>query len=224
MGASPVEVAAIREAVARDIMASANRGNVGASWRTWAEQTLAPAEVRWQETLRRLVEASVRRAGVGRHTWNRVSRRQAGVGFGGGRPIVPGRVRVTPETWMALDTSGSMGDAEIQGALNEVAGIIKAVAGPVTFVACDARVHGQGRVRTWREAQALVGGGGGTDFCPVFEAMEKARRHPDVLIVLTDGIGPAPETPPKGTEVVWVLLGPYARQPVAWGTSLRIEP
>ena len=226
MGASAVEVAQVRREVAEAIIAAAStsRGSVSAGWKRWAEQTVAPARLRWQDLLRRLVTAKVRKAGAGHMTWNRVSRRQSGVGFGSGRPVVPGRVRVTPETWVALDTSGSMGDAEIQGALGEVAGIIRAVAGPVTYLSCDASIHGRGKVRTWQEAAKLTSGGGGTDFRPVFDAVEKAPRKPDCLVFVTDGYGPAPAAPPHGTTVIWVLVGPYAKTPpVTWGHAVRVD-
>jgi len=49
------------------------------------------------------------------------------------------------------------------------------------------------------------------------------KPRPSLLIILTDGDGPAPEAPPKGVSVLWVLIGNTFKKPVEWGESVVIE-
>jgi hypothetical protein len=113
-----------------------------------------------------------------------------------------------------------MGTAEMTIAITELNGILKAGVQAVDFLSCDARVHGKGRVRTAREALALVGGGGGTDFRPVFAEAEKVR--PDLLVFVTDGDGAMPTSAPAGMNVLWLLTGRYTVTP-KWGEVIKME-
>jgi predicted metal-dependent peptidase len=138
--------------------------------------------------------------------------------------VVPGRFNPKLRVWVAVDTSCSMGTAEITRALSEVAAILRAAHGPVTFLACDASVRAVAKVRTWAEAAKQVVGGGGTDFRPIFAEVADAKTHdrPNLLVIVTDGIGPAPAAPPPGVDVLWVLVGRYAQPAATWGTSIRV--
>jgi predicted metal-dependent peptidase len=224
---SEAELARAAKAASEAIVAAAGegRGKIPADWVRAAEASLEPPRVRWEEQLAVLVRQAVAyRPGASQHRYDAPSRRQGGVGYGVGRPLLPRLRTPVPRVFVALDTSGSMGGKDLTDALRETRGVLRAVGAEATFCACDARVHTLAKVRTVDEAAALVKGGGGTDFRPVFEALSRERPGPDVVVFFTDGHGPAPEAPPVGVAVVWVLVGSYGvRRPAPWGTCLAVH-
>lgn len=224
-GRSEAEVDRIRKQVARDVQdhAAKGRGNIPGGWLRWAEEALSPPKIDWRTKLQRLVRAGVAwRAGQVDLHHDRTSRRQWGIGIGPGRPIIPALRAPEPLVAVACDTSGSMSEAEIHASLSEVSGILATTNARVTFLACDAVVHTVAEVRTINDLKKHFKGGGGTDFVPIFEAIAKMPRHkrPAVVVVCTDGDGPAPAHEPPGIKTVWVLTGAHARKPCEWGTHV----
>jgi predicted metal-dependent peptidase len=132
-------------------------------------------------------------------------------------------VRPVPRVIVAVDTSGSMTEKDLSTALRETRGVMKAVGASVEFCACDAQVHTLKKVDKWEELPSLLKGGGGTDFVPVFNAVDKLNPRPEVLVFVTDGCGPAPVTPPPGLKVIWLLVGNYRHKPVPWGEYIEVE-
>ena len=198
------------------------RGEVPEAWRIAANANLEPPKVPWQTKLRCAV-----RGGVG-HTVGAVtqrydfpSRRQAGLGFGAGAAVLPRLRAPIPDVWIALDTSGSM-LGTLPACLAEVRGVLKALGVRARFAVCDAEVHALVEVTNVEQAIKSLKGGGGTDFRPVFEAMAKDKRKPDVLVFLTDGAGAYPSAHPVGTRVIWCVLGKYTMQP-PWGDIININ-
>jgi predicted metal-dependent peptidase len=145
--------------------------------------------------------------------------------------VLPTFVAPVPRVMVAVDTSGSMGDDELQRCLAECEGVLRAVGSDLQFITCDADVHTDTVMRTWRDAARKMTGGGGTNFIPMFERAMSKRPRPEVLIVLTDGGGPAPDEPPPGIRVVWVLCGAHKRHPynatmrghVTYGDMIEID-
>ena len=219
---SQVEARAIRERVAIEFRDHATaRGDVPGDLLRWVQQTLHP-RVPWQP----LLSGAVRRgigwaAGRGDYTYQRPSRRAGSV-----RGVVlPGQHRQVPRISIIVDTSGSVDDGLLAQALGEVDGAIAALGLPgshVSVYSVDAAVHVTQRVRRARDAQLI--GAGGTDLRVGLKAIEDQRPRPDVVIVLTDGDTPWPQTPPPGSAVIIALLG-RAGWPVpptpAWAT--RVE-
>ena len=201
-----------------------NIGKLPASLQRWAEEALQPAKVPWRQKLASVTRMAVAWSmGAIDHKYDSPSRRQAGIGYGSGRPILPRLRRPIPRVAVVIDTSGSMGSAEVTSAMNEVKGVLDAVGAQVDFIACDAAVHSMVKVSSIREAVANLKGGGGTDFRPAFEAAEKLSPKPNVLIFATDGYGPAPAAPPFGMKVVWLLIGKNAPKPAVWGDEINID-
>ena len=202
--------------------ASQGRGSVPAGIARECAGILAPPKVRWQEVLRRAARAAVAfRPGAGETHYRRPNRIQAGIGYGVGCPILPSLRSPVPTVTLALDTSGSVGPAELEIALRECAGVLKEVGGDVRYIACDASIHVDAKVSGWQQIAKQVKGGGGTDFRPIFKAIEK--KPPDVLIVVTDGQGPAPRVAPTRTKVIWLLVGRYRSRPTSWGQYIEVE-
>ena len=63
-------------------------------------------------------------------------------------------------------------------------------------------------------------GGGGTDFRPVFEEIEKRGIQPDMLVYLTDTYGSFPTQEPD-YPVIWASVIKSPRVP--WGDVVEVE-
>jgi predicted metal-dependent peptidase len=224
-GRTPEEMNAVRREVAEAIRieASKSQGSVPEGLRRWADSVLAPAKVRWQDKLRRMTRSCVAyRSGSADFTRSKVSRRQQGLGSARGVPMLAALHAPIPRVAVVVDTSGSMGDKELGVALRETRGVLQALGVPVQLCACDAQVHGLGKVKTWRDAAALLKGGGGTSFRPAFAALMAQRQRPELIIFITDGMGDAPEIAPPA-NVIWLLVGSYRTRPCTWGTFIEVE-
>src|SRR5205823_3967100 len=159
-----------------------SRGQLPAGWRRWADQTLAGPTIPW----RRVLAAAVRRAiahvaGCHDYSYSRPGRRRIP------RIVTPAMRRPQVAVAVVIDTSGSMGQSELNAALAEVKGVISAAGiGPtgLAVLACDAAVGAKTRVRRVEDVQLV--GGGGTDMRVGIAAAETRRPRPDVIVVLTD--------------------------------------
>lgn len=223
-GRSPREIERVRRETAKAIQEQASRGqgSMAAGWLRWANEELKPPRIPWQRRLATLARSAAAYAsGAVDYKYDRPARRQSAIGWGPGKPILAALRRPIIQAAIVLDTSGSMGSAELSVALAESDGIMRAVGANVTFCACDAEVHSLKQVRTWRELIPLVKGGGGTDFRPAFEEISRRRPRPDVLIFFTDGYGSAPALPPN-FRTIWVLINSKHR-PTTWGDYVEID-
>jgi len=223
-GRTEAEMRRMSQTVAEAVRALGEKGQgtCPAGIRRWAAAELTPPKVRWQDKLARIVRgACAYRTGAVDYSYSRTSRRQAGVGFGAGRPVLPALVAPRPKVAVVIDTSGSMGEKDLGECLRELSGILSAVGGEVELGACDAEVHELRRVSSWRQAGSLLKGGGGTDMRPAIKALaERGRLRPDVAIFATDGMigdpGPAP-----AYRVIWCVVGehPFA---CPWGEIVEV--
>jgi hypothetical protein len=233
-GRSDVEMERIRRKVASNIQHRAQiaAGSVSASWVVWANETLAPPTIPWQDKFAALVGSACNIvAGNVDHRYDRPSRRQWGIGFGEGFPIFPRMVSPIPRITVAIDTSGSMftGGA-LQAAVSEVQGILDTLGAPVKLIACDCVVHTQVEIETIKDVVAALSGGGGTSFVPVFDAIAASNDPPDILVFVTDGCGAAPVHAPD-YPVIWVEVGTHAQlpmteagHPISWGEHVTVPP
>lgn len=196
------------------------RGTMPESLRRWASRELAPPQVPWQEILAGAVRATVARAqGATDFDRRRPSRRCQDDEFL--RPSLRGpRLSVA----VVVDTSGSMGQAELDTAMAETAGIFTSAGVDrtrMTVVSCDAQAH----VETYsgNESVKLVGGGG-TDMRVGITAAAGLPSRPEVIVVLTDGHTPWPEVPTPA-RVIAVLIGRQASrvEPPPWMSTVRVR-
>ncbi|MFE2103756.1 VWA-like domain-containing protein [Streptomyces sp. NPDC059468] len=196
-GLSERERDAVRFRVAQGITGAP--GDAPKGWRRWAEEAFHPPQP-WRELLGAAVRSAVSASGSGDdYSYGRPARRSAGVPG----VVLPSLRRRPPRVCVVVDTSGSVSDAELGIALLEVAAISRAVGGRrdlVTVVSCDAAaqtVHPLCRA----EGIPLVGGGG-TDLRTGFAQALRARPAPDVVVVMTDGQTPWPQSRPACRTVV----------------------
>ncbi|ALG15591.1 hypothetical protein AOZ06_46980 [Kibdelosporangium phytohabitans] len=217
---SPVEAEAIRRQTAEAIRAHGRaRGKLPAGWKRWADQLLEPV-VDWRAVLAGAVREAVAWAsGALDYTYRRPSRRataMAGV-------VLPGLRRPLPRVAIVIDTSGSMGEAEVNAALSEVEGVLAEVGirgNRVTVLACDADVHTVARVT--KTADIELAGGGGTDMRVGIRTALSMPDRPQVVIVLTDGYTPWPDENPA-CRVIAGLVGKTPPQPPAWVEAVYIR-
>ncbi|MEV8030800.1 VWA-like domain-containing protein [Streptomyces sp. NPDC086182] len=196
-GLSAQERDAVRFRVAQGI--KARPGKSPARWRRWAEEAFHQPQP-WRELLGAAVRSAASGPGAGEdYTYGRPSRRSAAVPG----VVLPSLRRRPPRVSVVIDTSGSVSDAELGGALLEVSAISRAVGGRrdlITVVSCDAAA---GIAHPLCRAEGIpLTGGGGTDLRSGFTAALRARPRPDVVVVLTDGQTPWPEAQPPCRTVV----------------------
>ncbi|MEG3936251.1 VWA-like domain-containing protein [Microcoleus sp. T3_B1] len=110
------------------------------------------------------------------------------------------------QVFVAVDTSGSIGDQQMQLFLSEVQGILKAY----PHLTCDlyyadAQAYGPYPLEADSEIPKPEGGGG-TSFVPFFEKVSLNRdwHSSGVCVYLTDGYGTFPQEPPV-LPVLWVV-------------------
>ncbi len=124
---------------------------------------------------------------------------------------------------VAVDTSGSISDRQIGEFLAEVEGLKGQLRARVTLIPCDAAIApGYPKVvEPWEELtlDSEVGGGGGTDFRPVFDWVERQGMQPDLLVYFTDLEGALPELEPP-YPVIWLVKG---REKPPWGTRIQLN-
>jgi len=179
---------------ARDHSASKGWGNLPAEIRTELDaiaQRRKP-QVDWKRTLRLFASSGYRTEVVA--TQRRMSKR-----FG----TFPGiRIRRKQRLAVVIDTSGSIGDEELEVFFREIHGIWKNDA-EVMVVECDADVQ---RAYDYKgKTPKAVEGGGGTSFDPALAWVSNPRNGAfDACIYLTDGCAGEPEVRPR-CPMLWVI-------------------
>jgi predicted metal-dependent peptidase len=221
-GVGPVEADALRRQTAEAIRAHGRaRGDVPAGWARWATTILEPT-VDWRRALTGAVrEAAAWASGAVDYTYRRPSRRS------GAMPgvVLPRLRQPLPRVAVVVDTSGSMTEDDLRDAMGEITGVLRAVGiggNRVTVLACDADVHATRRVTT--VDQVVLAGGGGTDMRVGIEAALRTPERPHVIVVLTDGGTPWPETPPSSSRIIAALVGEAPAAPPSWIESVYIRP
>jgi predicted metal-dependent peptidase len=196
-GLSDQERDAVRFRVAEGI--AARPGDTPKAWRRWAEEVFHTPQP-WRALLGAAIRSAATGSGAGQdYTYGRPSRRSTSLPG----VVLPSLRRRPPRVSVVVDTSGSVSDTELGSALLEVAAITRAVGGRrdlVSVISCDAAAH---RVRPICAGEGItLLGGGGTDLRAGFAAALKARPRPDVVVALTDGQTPWPESRPSCRTVV----------------------
>ncbi len=176
------------------------------------ERLTAP-RVDWRAVLRQFLST----AASSRFAWVPPSRRHLHRGW-----FLPSRQRSPSlRIAVAVDTSGST-SRDWPWFVAEVRSLCQSFGRyELRLLLCDTKVRydqwfGDEHART-TPPRALIGGGG-TEFCPVFERL--APDPPPALVFFTDGIGTAPSTPPA-YPVLWCLTN-GARAPAEWGTAVDV--
>ncbi|MFF5446213.1 VWA-like domain-containing protein [Streptomyces sp. NPDC012888] len=215
----PVEAEALRRTTAQAMRAHQRaRGRLPAGWERWSREVLEPT-VDWRQALAGAVrEAAAWAAGAVDYTYRRPSRRTPAL-----RGVVlPSLRRPLPRVAVVIDTSGSMGEADLAAALGEVTGVLRQVgvgSNRVAVLACDADVHAVSRVTSTE--QIVLAGGGGTNMVRGITAALALPDRPGIVVVLTDGYTPWPDESPS-CRLIAAVIGDGAPDPPRWVETVRV--
>lgn len=171
------------------------------------------ARLDWRALLRDFISAQAPQD----YRWSPPNRRYVAAGL-----YLPSvEKRGTGEIVIAIDTSGSIRSAELEGFVAEIAAIAEEVQPERVHVLCaDAAVQAAYEFAAGEAITIEALGGGGTDFRPVFRWVEERGIAPACLIYLTDlrcRSFPADAEYP----VLWVTNS-KRRAPI--GETIKMEP
>lgn len=140
-----------------------------------------------------------------------------------GDAIQPSLFRARTDVVVALDTSGSIEDDELNTFVTEVNAIKGLVNARVTLLACDTVLDPKGPwvFEAWEHLRlpGSFSGTGGTDFRPVFSWLQTQMLRPDLVIYFTDAVGHFPEKRPP-VETLWLVKGPGK---IPWGQRIQLN-
>lgn len=195
-------------------------GSVPGSLCRWSIEALQRPAVPWRDLLRTAVRRPLQvLAGVDDYTFARPNRRRRS-----GNVILPSTFSVRPNVTVIVDTSGSIGTADLLAFLSEIASMVaqfKIHARDLTVIACDATAKPPiGADVVLRDRQ--LSGGGGTDMGVGLHAAMDQRPRPDLAIVFTDGHTPWPIDPPPFAVVIALTTDSSVPQTPDWATTVEI--
>tara|TARA_Y100000310_G_C20659282_1_gene803776 strand:+ start:550 stop:2097 length:1548 start_codon:yes stop_codon:yes gene_type:complete len=194
--------------------ASKSRGTMPGALASWLEKKLAAPTVNWRDVLRSLTRTKPPKKR--KRSMARQKRRDLGCGF----LEWPGKQKdPTHNIVFAVDTSGSVSNAELKEIWAELCGLLSEVCGiEITVIQCDTSITKVYTLEGSVQDQQKVYGRGGTDFNPVFQWLindgssryvEKAPpAKVDLLIYATDGECPLPREELQflpHNKVLWLL-------------------
>ena len=213
-GVSKIARELLRQHTAEQIADHESRspGTVPGDLKRWAELHLSP-KVDWRRELRAGISRELDMVrGRNDYSYTKPSRRSL--------PwlILPGMVETVPRGGIVIDTSGSMGQADLDRAITEVDGILRQVLPEAPVFITDASVHSVKTVNSVH--QIVLSGGGGTDMGAGIQAAERHRPSLDFVVVITDGETPWPESPPVLPVVIALVQKPICLLP-SWGKSVE---
>jgi predicted metal-dependent peptidase len=173
---------------------------------------LLQPQLPWRMLLARYMNSITRED----YSWSRPSRRE-------GDYIMPSLRSHQLDLVVAIDTSGSIKDSEMQEFIDEVDALKAQVRASVTLLPCDASLceGAPFRFEPWEQflRPQRIGGGGGTSFRPVFQWVEQQGLRPDLLVYFTDADGEFPADEPP-YPVIWLVKG---RSTVPWGQRIQLN-
>jgi hypothetical protein len=219
----------ILDSVSSAIISAQNDGDdVPESLTRIARERLEPT-LDWKKLLAFNLRSAVSNvAGRRDYTYARPSRRQGAVNAAGMKFILPAmRQPQPPCVAIVLDTSGSIGDDTLDIYLSEIRGIMNAVgiSSGVWVLPCDSKVHEVEKIRSFDVTKVRIKGGGGTNMSVGIEEALRIRPRANIVVTLTDGATPWPESKPVGSIVYLAVLTTksYASYVPAWMTTVIME-
>ncbi len=186
-------------------------GKFGGAMARMIEHHLQP-QLPWRAVLSRYLSSLARDD----FSYMRPSRRE-------GDAIYPSLRSAQLDVVVAVDTSGSIRREEISQFIAEIDAIKGQIRARITLLPCDA-VLAEGApwiYEPWEEFKLpeKIQGGGGTDFQPVFEWVDKMDMRPQLLLYFTDADGEFPQLPPD-YAVIWLVKG---KNKTPWGERVQLN-
>ncbi len=217
---SEAEKQAIRDEIKEAVLAAAQTagaGNLPAGVKRIIQELTEP-KMNWRELLRMQLESTIKSD----YTWMRASRKGWHMDA-----VMPG-MNLDPmiDIAVAIDTSGSIGEAMLRDFLSEIQGIMDSFPAYKIHVFCfDTDVHNPA-VYTSDNLDSITeyepGGGGGTDFDAIYNYLKAEEIEPKRLVVFTDGYPFGSWGDEQYTDTVWILHGTTSIVP-PWGQFAYYE-
>ena len=186
-------------------------GKLGGEMARMVDHLLQP-QLPWRLLLARYMTAAARDD----FSYMRPSRRE-------GDFILPSLRSNQVELVVALDSSGSIQNEEMEEFLAEVNALKGQIRARVTLLACDSQLAAEAPwvFESWDEFELpeKITSGGGTSFKPVFEWIEQQGQFPDLLVYFTDAEGAFPNQEP-GYPVIWLIKG---KCKTPWGQRIQLN-
>lgn len=218
---SEAEKQAIRDEIKEAVLAAAQTvdgaGNLPAGIRRMIQELTEP-KMNWRELLRMQLESTIKSD----YTWMRASRRGWHMDA-----VMPGMQNEPMiDIAVAIDTSGSIGDAMLRDFLGEIQGIMDSFPAYRIHVFCfDTEVHNPAQYNSDNLdsiTEYEPGGGGGTDFTAIYDYLKREEIEPKRLVVFTDGYPYGSWGDENYTDTVWILHGTTTIVP-PWGQFAYYE-
>jgi len=225
-----------QEAIAKDIDRAVRQGLValkkagkGAGDISRELEELVAPKVDWREELREFVKSVCRAPHVS--SWRRANRRfLAGGGDGGADTYMPSLIGETVgRLVIGIDTSGSIGGAELAKFLSEVKSIADDVnPEQIDLVYWDTRiaaheVYEQSSMSDLVQSTKPRGGGGTSPSC-VTDWLNKEKLVPECSIILTDGCVGGDWGGDWPSPVLWCVVGEYGKDIMAGkGKTVHVD-
>ncbi len=192
-------------ALAQAAQQARDMGDLPGSLERLVREMLNP-KLDWQELLERFISERARDD----YSWTPPNKRFLHMDI-----ILPSLShRKLPEVIVAIDTSGSVTEPEINQFGAEISGILENYDTTVHVTYCDSIITGaQSFGRHDLPLELVPEGGGGTDYRPVFDWVEREGMDPACLVYLTDmECMHFPEQEPE-YPVLWARVGGGGKTP-----------
>ena len=185
-------------------MSDSMRGKLPDHQKEALEKILAPPTISWKQLLKRYI-GSIPHGH--RKTRTRLSRRQPE------RYDISGSINDRLiKIAVAIDTSGSMSNEDLERVMVEIFDIIGTRMCEMTIIECDAEIQRIYRARSAQDISYDIHGRGGTSFVPVIDYVNENRYFRDaILIYFTDGMGDHSIPRPLTLRTMWVLQNDNCR-------------
>ncbi len=191
--------------------AARQAGKLSQSLMRLVDELLAP-QLPWRALLARYLMNAARDD----YSFQRTSRRESAA-------LLPRLHSQSVNVVVALDTSGSVREEELQEFLAEIDALKAQVRADITLHACGDKLDANGpwHYALWESVKlpGEISGGGGTDFRPLFDWVGREHLNPDLLVYFTDAQGRFPEREPH-YPVVWLVKG---KSGVPFGTRIQLN-
>jgi predicted metal-dependent peptidase len=207
----------IKEAMLAAAAASGDAGNLPGGVKRLIQELTEP-KMNWRELLRMQLESTIKSD----YTWMRASRKGWHMDA-----VMPG-MKLDPmiDIAVAIDTSGSIGEAMLRDFLSEIQGIMDSFPAYRIHVFCfDTEVHNPAQYNSDNLdsiTEYEPGGGGGTDFTAIYDYLKAEEIEPKRLVVFTDGYPFGSWGDENYTDTVWILHGTTTIEP-PWGQFAYYE-
>jgi predicted metal-dependent peptidase len=188
-----------------------SQGTLPAGLEIAVNEILQPPKIAWNQLLRQYIAASIKSGS--KRSWKKPNRRFGATQKG---RLADHIIAIT----IGLDTSGSIGPEDYKIFFSELKSIQECYKADINMIECDAAVQRHYKLNRYKRGNRNVKGGGGTDFCPVFDYIKEKRLRTDVLIFFTDMWGSFPKGKHQ-LKTIWVSTSDVKEAP--FGRVIRIK-